>query len=155
VKLTPLVNFINILRVNFLYESIFGSFFCLHVKASKTTFVQKIAFTMLMKLTPVVNFINILRTAFAPIFFCQKTTEPIYNYKKAVYEKWEHKMWVKMTPAVNFIYVLHVWFLYKIFGAKISNPKASFVVFSAKFVQKMRAKNVDEINTWCLWLWGR
>jgi len=38
--------------------------------------------------------------------------------------------------AVNFINVLHTRFSYKIFGAKISNPKASFVVFGTKISYK-------------------
>jgi len=41
----PGVNFINILRTNFLYKRCFGSFFYVHVireKAAKTMFVQKI-----------------------------------------------------------------------------------------------------------------
>jgi hypothetical protein len=45
-------------------------------------------------------------------------------------------MSVKSTTSVNFINVLHARFLYKIFGAKISNPKASFVVFGAKILFK-------------------
>jgi hypothetical protein len=39
---------------------------------------------------------------------------------------------------VNFINFLRARFLYKIFGAKISNPKASFVVFGAKTLCKKR-----------------
>ncbi len=41
---------------------------------------------------------------------------------------------------VNFINVLRVHFSYKIFGAKISNPKASFVVFGTKISYKKCAR---------------
>jgi len=39
---------------------------------------------------------------------------------------------VKFSAGVNVINVLRTRFWYEIFGAKISNPKASFVVFGAK-----------------------
>ncbi len=44
-KLTPGVNFINMLRMNFLYKHHFGSFFYVHVtrkSCQNTTFVRKI-----------------------------------------------------------------------------------------------------------------
>ena len=44
------------------------------------------------------------------------------------------------SPGVNFINLLSVDFLYKIFGAKISNPKASFVVLGAKILYKKHAR---------------
>ncbi len=50
-----MVNFINILRANFRYESLFGSIFCLHVtriKLLKRCLYKKFARKMLMKLTP-------------------------------------------------------------------------------------------------------
>ncbi len=51
----PVVNFINILRVNFKYKSLFSSFFYLHVtreKLPKRRLYKKFAQKMLMKLTP-------------------------------------------------------------------------------------------------------
>jgi len=53
--LKPAVNFINILRLNFMYESLFGSFFYLHIageKLLKIPLYKKLARKMLMKLTP-------------------------------------------------------------------------------------------------------
>jgi len=47
-----------------------------------------------------------------------------------------HKILVKFTPGVNFINIAHARFAYEIFVAKISNPKASFVVFGAKILYK-------------------
>jgi len=41
---------------------------------------------------------------------------------------------LSISLAVNFINILPALFLDKIFGAKISNPKASFVVFGAKIL---------------------
>jgi len=49
------VNFINILRTNFSYQSLFGSFFYLHVtreKLLKRRSYEKFACKMLVKLTP-------------------------------------------------------------------------------------------------------
>jgi len=49
------VNFINILRANFLYERLFGSFFFLHAtreKLLKRHSYEKFARKILMKLTP-------------------------------------------------------------------------------------------------------
>ncbi len=51
----PVVNFINILRTNFMYESLFGSFFYLHVtreKLPKRCSYLKFVCKMLIKLTP-------------------------------------------------------------------------------------------------------
>ncbi len=51
----PLVNFINILHENFMYESLFSSFFYLHVtskKLPKRCLYKKFEHKMLMKLTP-------------------------------------------------------------------------------------------------------
>jgi len=51
----PLVNFINILSANFVYKSLFGSFFYLYVtreKLPKRHLYKKFAHKMLMKLTP-------------------------------------------------------------------------------------------------------
>jgi len=51
----PMVNFINVLRANFFYKSLFGSFFYLHVtraKLPKRHSYKKFARKMLMKLTP-------------------------------------------------------------------------------------------------------
>jgi len=53
---SPAYDFINILHANFTYESLFGSFFYLHVtrdKLSKRCLYEKFARKMLMKLTPV------------------------------------------------------------------------------------------------------
>jgi len=47
--------------------------------------------------------------------------------------------WNSVGQGGNFINVLHVHFLYKIFGAKISNPKASFVAFGAKILYEKSA----------------
>jgi len=40
------------------------------------------------------------------------------------------------APIVNYINVIHVPFLCKIFGAKTSNPKHSFVIFGTKILYK-------------------
>ncbi len=45
-------------------------------------------------------------------------------------------------PSVNFINILLACFLYEIFGAKISNPKASFVIFGAKILYEKRARKI-------------
>jgi len=53
--LTSAVNFINILRTNFLYQRCFGSFFYVHVtreKMPKQLSYQKRMHITLMKLTP-------------------------------------------------------------------------------------------------------
>ncbi len=48
---------------------------------------------------------------------------------------------------VNFINVLRVCFLYKIFGAKISNPKHSFVIFGKKIsYEKRYCKMLMKLN---------
>jgi len=47
-------------------------------------------------------------------------------------------------PDVNFINVLRVRFLYKTFGAKISNPKATFLVLATTFC----TKNTCEKSWW-------
>ncbi len=57
----PVVNFINVLRANFMYKSLFGSFFYLHVtreKLLKRRLYKKCGRKMLMKLTPDVNSIQ-------------------------------------------------------------------------------------------------
>jgi hypothetical protein len=54
-KLTSVVNFINILHTNFLYERYFGSFFYIHVtreKLPERRSYEKFSCKMLMKLTP-------------------------------------------------------------------------------------------------------
>ncbi len=43
-------------------------------------------------------------------------------------------------PGVNFINVICARFLYKIFGAKTSDPKHSFVIFGAKIVYEKRVR---------------
>jgi hypothetical protein len=77
-KLTPVVNFINILKAAFA-----PIFFCQKIQIQTVTREKQLCITllnekgvckMLMKLTPVVNFTNILQAAFSPIFFCQKIT---------------------------------------------------------------------------------
>jgi hypothetical protein len=45
-------------------------------------------------------------------------------------------------PSVNFIKFYTPIFLYEIFDAKISNPKASFVIFGAKISYKKRARKI-------------
>ncbi len=50
-KLTPMVNFINILCSHFLYESLFGSFFSSYVLTEKALSYEKNTLKMLMKLT--------------------------------------------------------------------------------------------------------
>jgi len=45
-------------------------------------------------------------------------------------------------PSVNFINILLACFLYEIFGAKISNPTASFVIFGAKILYEKRARKI-------------
>jgi hypothetical protein len=52
-------------------------------KYQRKSIGTKAAQIMLMKLIPVVNFIKILQVGFAPIFLCQKITEPNCNKKKA------------------------------------------------------------------------
>jgi len=52
---SPIVNFIHVVCPNFMYESLFGSFFYLHVtreKLLKRRLYKKFAHKMLMKLTP-------------------------------------------------------------------------------------------------------
>jgi len=46
---------------------------------------------------------------------------------------------METQTGVNFIYVIRVYFLYKIFGAKNSNPKHSFVIFGTKILYEKRA----------------
>jgi hypothetical protein len=51
------------------------------------------------RIDTVVNYTNILRSAFAPIFFPQKITNPNCKHLKALkYEKVVRKMLVKLTP---------------------------------------------------------
>jgi len=52
---------------------------CKYRKAAQNTFVQTSVHKMLVKLTAIVTVINILQAAFAPIFFCQKITEPKFQ----------------------------------------------------------------------------
>jgi len=64
VKLIPVVNFTNIIKVAF--APIFfcqknTKWNCKYAKAAQNTFVQKGAHKMLLKLIPVVNFNNILQ----------------------------------------------------------------------------------------------
>ncbi len=60
------------------------------------------------------------------------------------------KMLEKLTQDVNFINVLHTRFSYKIFGAKISNSKASFVLnFGAKnalLYEKRKCKTLMKLT---------
>ncbi len=73
-----------------------------------------------------------------------------FNYSKVVDSDdidCDYPLVCNGTPVVNFINVFWARFLYKIFGAKMSNPKASFVVFGAKILHERRAKNADEIDT--------
>ncbi len=53
-KLTTVVNFINLIRANFTYESLFSSY----VLALNELLYEKRARKMLMKLTPDVNLIS-------------------------------------------------------------------------------------------------
>jgi len=57
-KCTPIVNFINIKRTNFLYDRRFGSFYHVHVTRKnlpKQRSYKKFALITLMKLTPTLN----------------------------------------------------------------------------------------------------
>ncbi len=60
VKLTHVVNFINLKRANYTYKSIFYSY----VLALNKLSYKKRAHKMFMKLTPVVNLANILMCSF-------------------------------------------------------------------------------------------
>jgi len=63
-KLTPAVNFINVLCANFMYECLFGSYFNLNVtreKVPKKHLYEKLAHIMLMKLTPGVVLASLLK----------------------------------------------------------------------------------------------
>jgi len=71
-KLTPVVNFINILRTNF-YTNVVSAAFSMYMqlekyvpvtreKLPKQCLYEMFALKMLMKLTPGLKFINILRT---------------------------------------------------------------------------------------------
>jgi hypothetical protein len=99
VKLTPVVNFINILR----------AYICTFVlspkpksnkrKVVQSSFIKKAARQMLVKLTPVVNFINILG---AHICTCVLSPKPKSKKRKAMQssfvKKAARKMLVKLTP---------------------------------------------------------
>ncbi len=64
------LNFTNILRATFLYESFAGSFLYLHFRFElfwSNNIGAKAALRMLAKLAPGVNFINILLGAFQPV----------------------------------------------------------------------------------------
>jgi hypothetical protein len=72
-KLTPVVNFINILWAHFLQESKLHSFSLVTVMLCNflwKEYGQKNACKMLVKLTPGDNFINILRTIFFTKVLC-------------------------------------------------------------------------------------
>jgi len=73
------VNFINILRTNFLYERCFGSFFYVHETREKVPKQHSYDTYNLDEIEPVVNFINILWAAVLLIFFCQKINKPNCN----------------------------------------------------------------------------
>ncbi len=65
--LSTCLPFINALRSNFMYESIFGSFFYLHVtreKLLKRHLYEKLWRKTLMKLTPGLSFTNIFTNSF-------------------------------------------------------------------------------------------
>jgi len=64
-KLTPAVNFINVLRANYTYKSAFVHLpnpKCNSKKLCQALWYTKAAHKTLMKLTPGVNFINILQS---------------------------------------------------------------------------------------------
>jgi hypothetical protein len=98
-------NFINVLRVHFLYEVLapkitklcFGDWDFL-----ATNIVVKNARKMMMKLTPVVNFINILcanftyKRLFSSFFYLHVTREKLP--KRRSYKKFSHKMLMKLRP---------------------------------------------------------
>ncbi len=58
-------------------------------------------------------------------------------------------MLTKLTPAVNFINILHTNFSYK-YDISAAFPNYMYVEKAAEmtFLWKMRAYNVDEIDTW-------
>ncbi len=97
------VNFINILRANFLYESLLSSFSrCLEFSFEQT-FVQKCTCKMMMRLTTGANFINVLLTiflyksAFSPKCKLEKSCQ-----KKAfVQKKCACKTLMKLTTDEN------------------------------------------------------
>jgi len=76
----PVVNFINILRAHFSYESKLSSFSIVMFQFLyfwRQNISAKCACKMLMKLTPKVDFTNILQEAFYPNFLTPKN----YKYK--------------------------------------------------------------------------
>ncbi len=74
-KLTPVVNFINVLRVNFLYECRFGSFFKLRFGFGEK-FVQKAAHKMLLKLTPAAQCLDLVFSVWKMINVWDNKTDP-------------------------------------------------------------------------------
>jgi len=73
-KLTPLVNFINILRAAFetkiLWQNLQSQINIIREKLRKRLSFKKESSNMLVKLTTSFNFINILHAIFLPISFC-------------------------------------------------------------------------------------
>jgi len=88
-KLTTVVNFINILGTHFLYKILAPKNYKAEMKLQSQTLQlcnfwrqnigEKSVRKMLMKLTPVVDFTRILQA----ISLCQKISNTNYNYRKA------------------------------------------------------------------------
>jgi len=80
---------------------------------------------------PVVNFTSILQVAFVLIFFCQKTTKPKCNKRKAAQktftQKGAHKMLMKFTPWVNFTNILQRDLQAISFRQKIKKPNCKYI----------------------------
>ncbi len=65
------VNFINILRIHFSYESLLSSFSLPRVRLWTNFYPKKCTSKMMMKLSPAVDFINILHAHFLYKFFAK------------------------------------------------------------------------------------
>jgi len=98
----PWVNFINVLRVCFLYKILVPKITMLYATKEKLLNLlsyEKCTHKTLMKLTPSVNFINILSVLFCAKFWCQKSQ----SWKKLLnfisHEKCAHKTLMKLTTS--------------------------------------------------------
>jgi len=97
-KLTPAVNFINILRAAFA-----PILFCQKIK-SQTIIREKLHKTlkMLMKLTSVVNFSNILQSLLCQFSFKEKVPKKTHksSAKTLLFKKDDCKMSMKLSPVL-------------------------------------------------------
>ncbi len=132
-KLTPSVNFTNILCVRFFVQK---PFFLLRFGKEALSY-EKCAHKTLMKLTPSVNFTNILWTVFS-WEKCKKTVKssvPFCAFSSCV--KAAHKMLLKLTPVVCFINTSGAAFGPIFFGQKMSKPNSKYSIAAQSiFVQK-------------------